>query len=78
MEELEQMHICSVSSAASPAEQVETVDNDLSGAGEEGMDTGKKKLTKSQLREIQKKWSSSRSKKAKAKKLKKRKAHSRW
>ena len=42
------------------------------------MDTGKK-LSKSQLREIQKKWASSRSKKSKAKKLSSRKkAHSRW
>lgn len=46
-------------------------------AVEDAMDIGKK-LSKSQLKELQKKWSSSRRKKSKAKKLGGKKAHTRW
>lgn len=47
---------------------------------EDVMDTGKRKLTKSQLKEIQKKWSSQseRRKKRKAKKLGGKKSHTCW
>ena len=44
----------------------------------DAMDTGTKKLSNSQLKKIQEKWSSSRSKKRKAKKLGGKKAHAHW
>ena len=44
----------------------------------DAMDTGTKKLSNSQLKKIQEKWSSSRSKKRKAKKLGRKKAHAHW
>lgn len=61
-------------------EHVQGVGDQADDNVKELMDTGKKKFTKSQLKEIQKKWSSKsrRKKKSNTKKLGGKKAHARW